>query len=438
MSATSARSCFVTAAIVLWALWSGSISAAPLRVGSALGDQELLDVVQKRTLGYFWEFGHPVSGMARERDSSPDTVTTGGTGFGVMALVAGAQRGFLDRAAVVARLTRCVRFLEKADRFHGAWPHWLDGRTGRTIPFGPRDDGGDLVETSFLIQGLLTVRQWLSGADPAEGALKTRIDRLWREVEWSWYARGGEPVLYWHWSPKHGWAMNLPIRGFNECLVTYVLAAASPTHPIPPSAYHRGWARGGAIRNGREYCGVALPLGPDFGGPLFFSHYSFLGLDPRGLSDRYARYWEQNVAHTRINRNYCVANPRGYAGYGERCWGLTASDSVDGYAAHSPTNDLGVISPTAALSAFPYLPDESMKALRFFHDELGDRLFGEHGFVDGFSLSRSWFARSFLAIDQGPIVVMIENHRSGLLWRLFMSCPEVGQALKLLGFRIQR
>jgi hypothetical protein len=376
--------------------------------------------------------------MAPERDSTPETVTTGGSGFGVMALLVGVERGFVPRAAVVSRLVKIIRFLQKADRFHGAWPHWLDGRTGRTIPFSPKDDGGDLVETSFLIQGLLAARQWLDPANPVERALRARIDRLYEEVEWTWYTRGGEEVLYWHWSPVHGWAMNLPIRGYNECLITYVLAAASPTFPIRPSVYHRGWASGGAIRNGREYLGVSLPLGPDLGGPLFFSHYSFLGLDPRGLSDRYADYWRQNVAQTRINYSHCVLNPNGWAGYGPSCWGLSASDTIGGYAAHSPTNDLGVISPTAALSSFPYTPAESMRALRHFHDELGGRLFGEYGFKDAFSPARGWTASSYLAIDQGPIVVMIENYRSGLLWRLLMSCPELGRGLELLDFRRQK
>ncbi len=420
------------ASLAVWGATGRAAEAVPL------SDEALLDRVQERTFAYFWKLGHPVSGMAPERNSTLETVTTGGTGFGVMALLVGAERGFVPREAVVARLAKIVRFLRKADRFHGAWPHWLDGRTGRTIPFGPGDDGGDLVETSFMIQGLLAARQWLDSRDPVEREIGARIDRLYGEVEWDWYTRGGEDVLYWHWSPNHGWAMDLPIRGYNECLITYVLAAGSPTHPIRPQVYHRGWASGGAIRNGRTYLGVTLPLGPELGGPLFFSQYSFLGLDPRGLSDRYAGYWQQNVAHTRINYRHCVRNPHDWAGYGPSCWGLTASDSVDGYAAHSPANDLGVISPTAALSAFPYTPRESMRALRYFHDVLGDRLFGEHGFLDAFSPALGWYASSVLAIDQGPIVVMIENHRSGLLWRLLMSCPEIERALTLLDFQREK
>lgn len=401
-------------------------------------DTQLLDAVQRQTLRYFWDFAHPVSGLARERsnvafDYGLETVTSGGSGFGVMAIVAGVERGWIPRAAAAERLLRSVRFLAKAGAYHGVFPHFLDGGTGRTIPFSRKDDGGDIVETSFLMMGLLTARQYFDGAG-AERELRDRINWLWSEVEWDWHTQGGRDVLYWHWSPNNGWAMNHEIRGWNECLITHVLAAASPRYPIRPEAYHRGFARDGAIKNGQRYRGIELPLGPAEGGPLFFAHYSFMGLDPRGLRDRYADYWQQNTAHTAINRAHCLANPKHCKGYGEACWGLTASDNYEGYSAHAPDNDLGVIAPTAALGSMPYAPEHSMAALRHFYEALGDRLWTEYGFRDAFCEDRGWFASSHLAIDQGPIVVMIENHRSGLLWKLFMSCPEVQAGLKALGF----
>lgn len=403
-------------------------------------DEALLDLVQRQTLTYFWDFGHPASGMARER-SNPiadydyrDTVCSGGTGFGVMAMLAGAARGFLARAAVLDRILRIVAFLGRAETYHGVFPHFLHGATGETIPFSAKDDGGDLVETAYLMTGLLCARQYFAGAAPMEADLRDAIDRLWHAVDWGWHTRGGRDVLYWHWSPRHGWAMDHAITGWNECLIAYVLAAASPTHPVAPAAYHRGWASGPAFRNGRTWHGIELPLGPPYGGPLFFSHYSFLGLDPRGLRDRYADYWAQNRAHTLINRAHCVANPHGHAGYGPRCWGLTACDGDAGYEAFSPENDRGVIAPSAAISAMPYAPRESMEALRHFHGDLGGRIWGRHGFVDAFNRSAGWVADGTLAIDQGPIVVMIENHRSGLPWDLFMSCLEVRSGLRRLGF----
>lgn len=409
-----------------------------------LSDEVLLDLVQRRTLGYFWDFGHPVSGMARER-SNPvsgydyrDTVTTGGTGFGLMAMLAGIARGFITRADGLARIATIVDFLERAERYHGVFPHFLHGGTGATIPFSKKDDGGDLVETSFLMAGLLCARQFFASDAPDEARLRQAIDKLWHAVEWRWHTQGRD-VLYWHWSPRHDFAMNHAITGWNECLITYVLASASPTHAIAPDVYHRGWTDSPVFRNGQRYYDIELPLGPPYGGPMFFAHYSFLGLDPRGLRDRYADYFAQNRAHALINRAHCIANPNDFAGYSVACWGLTACDGDAGYNAFSPTNDHGVIAPTAAIATMPYTPEESMAALRHFHDALGADIWREHGFADSFNQSHKWVAPSQLAIDQGPIVVMIENYRSGLLWELFMSCAEVSAGLARLGFeRVSR
>jgi hypothetical protein len=399
-----------------------------------LTDEKLLDLVQHQTFKYFCDFAHPVSGMARERNRELDTVTTGGTGFGLMAMVVGMERGYVTRQACIARIDKILNFLETCDRYHGVWPHWLNGATGKVIPFSQKDNGADLVETAFLVQGLITVREYLRDTDPVEKALKERINALWQEVEWDWFTQGGQNVLYWHWSPEFEWEMNHAIRGHNETLITYVLAASSPTHPIDSLAYQEGYARNGEIVNGSEYYGIKLPLGEELGGPLFFAHYSFLGLDPRNLSDAYANYWEQNKNQTLINRQYCIENPGGYEGYGEHCWGLTASDNHEFYSAHSPTNDLGVISPTAAISSIPYTPEYSLQAIRHFYYELGDKLWGVYGFYDAFNMTEKWWADSYLAIDQGPIVVMIENYRSGLLWDLFMSAPEIPIGLEKLGF----
>jgi hypothetical protein len=403
-------------------------------------DDALLDVVQRQTLRYFWDFGHPTSGMARER-SNPvagydylDTVCSGGSGFGIMALLAGASRGFLPRAEVFKRIQRIVGFLGGAETYHGVFPHFMHGETGATIPFSEHDDGGDLVETSYLVMGLLCARQFFSGAASNETSLRDAIDRLWHGVEWTWHTRGGRDILYWHWSPRNGWIMDHAIHGWNECLITYVLAAASPSHPVAPSVYHRGWASGPIFRNGQTYYGIKLPLGPCCGGPLFFSQYSFLGLDPRGLRDRYADYWEQNRAHTLINRAHCIANPHGFAGYGGDCWGLSACDSPSGYGAFCPTNDQGVIATTAALSALPYTPRESERVLRHLYEDLREDVWGPYGFAGALDFSQGWYAPGNIAIDQGPIVIMIENYRSGLLWDLFMSCPEVLSGLSRLGF----
>jgi hypothetical protein len=405
----------------------------------SLSDQALLDLVQRQTLAYFWDFAHPTSGMARERSNAVpgynylETVTTGGTGFGIMAMLAGVSRGFLGRAGVLAHVRRVVAFLHQAESYHGVFPHFMAGTTGAAIAFSQKDDGGDLVETSFLMMGLLCARQFFSGPDAAEADLRNSINRLWHAVDWKWHTNGRE-ALYWHWSPRYGWDMDHVITGWNECLITYILAASSPTHAISSVVYHRGWASSDTFSNGHRYHGITLPLGPSHGGPLFFSHFSFLGLDPRRLSDRYANYWQQNRAHTLINRAHCIENPSGFAGYGAECWGLTASDGDAGYGAFCPRHDRGVIAPTAALSAMPYTPEESMRVLRHLYENMGDRIWGRYGFIDAFNMSRNWFADSNLAINQAPIVVMVENYRSGLLWDLFMSCSEVRSALREFAF----
>lgn len=399
-----------------------------------ISDDELLDLVQLRNFRYFWDYAHPVSGLARERLGSGETVTIGGSGFGLMGIIAGVHRNFITRQQAVNHFNKVTSFLANADRFHGVWPHWLNGSTGRVQPFSQLDNGADLVETSFMAAALLTVRQWLNPAVPDEEIIIQRINNLLNTIEWSWFTRGGQNVLYWHWSPNNGWAMNMQVKGYNEALITYFMAATSETFPISAQVYHQGWASNGGIINNKIFYGINLPVGFDYGGPLFFAHYSFLGLDPRNLSDQYAVYWTQNTNHSLINREHCIRNPYGHPGYSADCWGLTASDDPFGYSVHEPTRDNGTISPTAALSSIPFTPEYSMQAMRHFYFVLGDKLFGEYGFKDAFNPGQGWFASSYLAIDQGPILVMIENHRSGLLWNLFMSAPEVQSAMNKLGF----
>jgi hypothetical protein len=406
---------------------------------AALPDEALIEAVQRQTFRYFWDGADEASGLALDRrttagDTDNDKVAIGGSGFGVMAIIVAVERGWVTREAALQRLRRMLDALLRAERYHGAYPHFMDGASGKTIPMTPTDDAGDLVETSFLVMGLLCAREYFDEGTAFARRLRADIDAIWHGVEWDWYTRGGKDVLYWHWSPNNGWAMNHEVRGWNECLITYVLAVSAPRHAIDARVYHRGFAAGPGFVNGREYCGIELPLGLPYGGPMFFAHYSFMGLDPRGMKDRYADYWDLNTRHVQINRAYCLENPNGHAGYGETCWGLTASDDPDGYLAHAPDTDNGTVSPTAALASLPYAPAEVMQVLRHLLSAHGTRLWKEFGFVDAFCDGRGWTADTFLAIDQGPIVVMMENHRTGLLWNLFMSVPEVQAGLRALDF----
>ncbi|MCR9013964.1 glucoamylase family protein [Aquiflexum gelatinilyticum] len=415
-----------------------------------MNEEELLDMVQFYTFRYFYYGAEPTSGMAPERihidgeypENDAHIVTTGGTGFGIFGLIAGIERGWISKEQGLAHFEKMATFLEKADRYHGIWAHWIDGQTGKTKPFSPKDDGADLVESAFLMQGLLAVREYYRNGSDDEKALSQRINKLWEEMQWNFHTKNGENKLYWHWSPNFGWEMNFPLEGYNECLITYVLAAASPTFTIDPTAYHEGWARSGSIKNPVEAFGLPLQLRHNYaekmGGPLFWAHYSYMGLDPRGLNDEYADYWEENQNQTLINRAWCIANPGNFKGYGEDLWGLTASYSINGYNAHHPGNDTGVISPTAALSSIPYSYEESMKVLKNLYFNYGDKVFGRYGFYDAMSLEHEFFPKRYLAIDQGPIVGMIENYRTGLGWKLFMQAPEISSGLEKLGFSVNK
>lgn len=400
-----------------------------------MDDEALMDMVQKYTFRYFWEDAHPTSGMAKERDNSGDIVTSGGSGFGIMSILVGIENGYITRTEGVNRLIKIISFLQFAEKFHGVFPHWMNGKTGKVVAFSQFDNGGDLVETAFLMQGLLSARQFFDSENASEKAIRESITKLYEDVEWDFYTRNNSGVLYWHWSPNYAWQMNFPLRGYNEAMIVYILAIASPTHAVPASYWNTGWTSNSNYKNGNTWFGHKLFVGPPYGGPLFFAHYSFLGFDPRGKKNKDVNYFVNNRNHTLINRGWCIANPLNHIGYSAECWGLTASDNPFGYLAHEPgIRDNGTIAPTAALSSMPYTPAESMDALRYFYFVQGEKLFGKYGFYDAFNANVNWYADSYLAIDQGPIVCMIQNHRTELLWKQFMKNPEIKPALDAIGF----
>lgn len=419
-----------------------------------MDDRELLDMVQLGCFRYYWEAGHPRAGLAPEIVPGDEhLMALGGNGFGVMALLVAAERKFVTREEAAQRLLKILRFLDAADRYHGAWSHYLDGRTAKTVAFfGKYDNGADLVETAFIIQGLLAARQYFDRDTPAETEIRAMSTRFWREVEWDWFRRQADSdVLYWHWSPTYGFHIQHPLIGWNESLIIYLLAIASPTHPVPASMWHSGWAgqsqrhidyrrgwsrtkEGDRFVNGNLYYGIKLEVGEGNGGELFFTHFSFMGFDPRGLRDRYTNYFTNNRAIALIQHAYARENPRGYVGYGADCWGRSAGVNSGGGRA-MPRDDNGTINIMASLASMPYTPDESMAALRHFYRKLGDRTWGPYGFYDGFNETQNRFDKDYMALNQAPIAVMIENHRSGLVWKAFMSNPEIRPALEAIGFR---
>jgi len=421
----------------------------PQEPATVYTDAQIIEMTQKDVLKYFWDYAQSNSKLARERYHTDDPgndaniITTGGSGFGLMTILVGIKNGYVSQPEAVSRLTTALDFLQNANRFHGAWPHWINGTNGNVIPFGEKDNGGDLVETAFLAQGLICVREYFkSSTNSAELALAQKADNLWKGIEWNWYTQG-QDVLYWHWSPNYNFQMNMKLQGFDETLITYVLAAASPDYSINKSVYKNGWARNGSIKSSGSQFGIPLVVNHNGAsgtvGPMFWSHYSFLGLDPRGLSDEYVNYDDATKNHAKIMYQYSVANPKGFSGYNSKSWGLTASysrntDGTTGYSAHQPNNDLGVISPTAAISDMPYTPTESMDFLRFLYNENYSKYIGVAGPYDAYSIQYNWVTPRYLAIDQGTIAPMIENHKTQFLWSLFMNAPDVRQGLTKLGF----
>ncbi len=401
-----------------------------------LSDADFMDMIQRSTFRYFWEFAHPVSGLIRERTSSGDVCASGGTGFGLMCIPVGVERGYVTRPQAVARVLQVLNFLgTTTERHWGAYPHWIHGVTGQHVGFlGPTDDTVDLVETSFMAQAFLTLRQYFDGPGADEAQIRTLCTQLWEAIEWDAFKPAGSNTLRWHRSPTTGLS-SATITGWNEAMIVYLLGVASPTHPLPAVTYSAGWARNGGIVQTGTYYGKRLYVGPGYGGPMFFAHYSFLGFDPRAKHDAYANYFTHNRNQALVQVAYATANPLGHVDYAADSWGLTASDQPNGYAAHAPySNDNGTLTPTAALASMPYVPQQSLAAGRHFYETWGTLLWTFRGFKDAYNIDNGWFASDEIAIDQGPIVIMIENLRSGLLWNRFMRNPEIAPMLATLGF----
>lgn len=421
-----------------------------------MSDDELLTMLQEATFRYYWEAADRTSGATLENiPGDSRIIATGATGFGVMAIVAGVDRGFITPEEGAARLLKLTTFLERAPRYHGAWSHFMDGKTGETIPlFGKFDNGGDLVETSFLLQGLLASRQYFHGDNPTEKQLNDKITKLWETTEWDWYRRTPtSDALYWHWSPQWSWHMNHRLTGFNETMITYLLAIASPTHGVPADLYYQGWSGslpeqiqyrrgwsgttdGDHYVNGNTYDGIKLDVGSGRGGPLFFAHYSNLAFDPR-VRDKFTNYFGNFRNMALINRAWCVRNPGQFKGYGANAWGLTASDGPDGYNAHEPNKqtDDGTLTPTGALASFPYTPAESMEAFKHYYRDLGDRVWGIYGPLDAINETRNWVSPIYMGLNQAPITVMIENYRTGLIWKMFSANSEIQKMQDAIGLK---
>jgi hypothetical protein len=435
---------------------SETVDAATRDADHLFTDDELLTMLQEETFRYYCDGAHPDSGTALENIPGDDRiVATGASGFGIMALIVGVDRGFIPPEQGLERMEKIVTFLERAPRYHGVWSHFMDGHTGQSLPvFDMVDDAGDLVETAFLMEGLLAARQYFHN-DGAGGAdIYARITKLWEGVEWDWYkkTRQGE-ALYWHWSPDFSWHISNRLTGFNEAMIVYLLAIASPTHPVSPDLYYTGWANqvhanigsmtddprpGERYASGKSFYGIKLDVGWTNLQPLFFQHYSFMGFDPHAATDRFTNYFQNNRNAARINLAYCIANPKHFTGYSAESWGLTAADGPEGYNPSAPNaeDDRGIMAPAGALASFPYTPEASMAALKHFYRDDGSWLWGIYGPRDAFIEGQHWVSPIYMGLNQAPITVMIENYRTGLVWKMFMSNPEIAPMLDKTGLRM--
>ena len=414
--------------------WSDPVSATT----TPYEREGFLTEVQEAGFRYSYHFAHPVSHLPREgikatNSWGTDMISAVSTGMYFFNIAVGVERGFITREEAAEHVYQALEFLAyRVDRFHGAFSHWMNGSTGEVMPFSPTDDGADLVETAILAKGLIFAREYFDQTNAEEVEIRKLADGIWGQIEWDRFIDNG--TMAWHWSPQHGFS-DLPIVGFNEAEIAYLLAIGSPQHSIDASIYWSGWVGQNVdYFNSRLVAGLEKPirlqLGYDYGFPMFLMHYSYLGLDPRRLTMPGGSLFEEFERLTLANHDYCKLNSGRFAGY-DRFWGLTASLDPDGYLAHEPMHaDNGTISPTGALASMPYQPEIVMEMMEAMYLQYGEILWGPFGFYDAFNFSRNWVADGYIGIDVGPIGPMIENYRSGKLWEVFMQAPEINEAIR--------
>jgi hypothetical protein len=419
--------------------WSEVVSAK----ATPYDEAAFLTELQEAGFRYFWEMAHPVSGLSRENLPGWDRnlCSIGSTGFSMFNYIVGVERGFITRKQAAERVLKATDFLlNDVDRFFGIYPHWVNGETGKVIPFEVGNDGSDMVETSFLVMGLFAAREYFDGTVATEQKIRIKVNKVWESIDWISHATtrpDGTKALYWIWSPTKKEFMNLYCQGFSECQMLYLLAMSSPTHAVSDDFYWEGWEQQGFYEKYTMH-GVELDFPWTYRIPLFPAHYSYMGLDPNKIKFKGKPYYD-------ILKNWCLAQYRyfptrkdDFKGYEHPLWGLTASINPSGYKAHAPGDawehsvnlDDGTVAPTAALSSMPYLPAESKAAMTEMFTKYGDRLWGPFGFYDAFNLTVDWFPKEYLSIDVGPIAPMIENHRTGKCWDVFMQAPEIQKTIK--------
>jgi hypothetical protein len=430
-------------------------------------ESALLDTLAHRTFRWFWEVGDPLTGLVPDRWPTRSFASVAAVGFGLTAYPIGAERGWITRDQAAARALATLEFFWTARQdsaetgctgYRGFFYHFLDQRTGarfERVELSTQD-------TALLLAGALFCQSWFDRDEPREARIRSLADSLYRRVDWTW-ARVRPGGIAHGWEPENG---HLPYDygGYNETMILYLLALGSPTHPVAPEAWtsYTSEYRWGAFQ-GQQYLGFA---------PLFGHQYSHVWIDFRGIADPWMRakgidYFENSRRATLAQRAYAIANPGGFRGYSDSLWGLTACDGpLDGevviegrrrgfrtYAARgacfTEVVDDGTLAPAAAGGSVPFAPEVAIPALFAMRQAFGEHLFRRYGFVDAFNPTLDvpakvqhgavvpgvgWFDDDHLGIDQGPILAMIENWRSDLVWRTLRRNPHVIRGLRRAGF----
>ncbi|MCL2649690.1 MAG: hypothetical protein FWD60_01535 [Candidatus Azobacteroides sp.] len=400
--------------------------------------RKILDKQARDYFDLFWsgECSHPNSKMARiGTERAQGTVALAGSAYAVLSIPVAVERAWISKEEGIERLLHICRFLNTAERFHGAWSHWMDGVTGKALPFnGNQQNSGDLVETSFMMMSLLTCGEYFNGNTTSEKEIKNLIDSFWNTIEWNFYTNK-EKVLYWSWDRDLGFAP-LKIQGPNEALPAYILALAAPAkNAITQDVYRSGWKGGNGYYNkGRTTYGYLFELGRESkGGPLFTSQHPFLWFNPFLMEDEYIDYWKFCINHAMINHHYCLYEaPKAYK-YDENNWGLSACYGTPekGYVGRSPSKDDGIICTTAAAGSIVFTPFYALQAMKYMKSQ--SNLNGKYGLIDSYSPSENWNETRYLSISIFPVISMIENYKSGLIWKLAMQNEYIKKGLQLAG-----
>lgn len=388
-----------------------------------LSDEEFLDLLQKKAFLYFWLETDPETGLVKDKadnflDDTSTVATIAGVGFALSAYVVAAERGWLPKEKLYERTLKTLEFFkDKMENVRGFYYHFIDMKTGKRVWQSELSS----IDTALFLAGALTAGEYF------RGKIKKIAEELYRRVDWNWMLADGD-TLAMGWYPEKGFDPNRWNR-YGEQLILYLLAIGSPTYPIPASSWDR------IRRPIWEYEGYVTISSP----PLFTHQYSHIWIDFRNKHDKYADYFLSSRNATLANRKFCLDNKDNSITFRRGFWGLTACEGPGGYRAYGAppgyANYDGTVAPTAAAGSIVFTPKESIELLRKIYQELADKLWGKYGFSDSFNLDKNWFSQYVLAIDQGPILLMIENYRTGLIWKYFMKNKYIRKALKLTGFK---